>query len=86
MTASLELSLLLPRRSPSSSAGQKKLNLHYVTSFAELGNVLLSLYQTDWKQVLHKHFSEPVDPEVAKPAQDCALAEKFLHAINLFLI
>ncbi len=64
----------------------EKLNLEYVTSFAKFGNVLLGRYQTDWKQVLHEHFPEPVDPEVAKPAQDCALAENFLHAINLFLI
>ncbi len=64
----------------------EKLNLDYVTSFAKFGNVLLSRYQTDWKQVLHEHFPEPVNPEVAKPAQDCALAENFLPAINLFLI
>jgi hypothetical protein len=61
-------------------------NLDCVTSFAKFGNVLLGRYQTNWKQVLHKHFREPVDPEVAKPAQDCALAENFLRAINLFLI
>ncbi len=64
----------------------EKLNLDYITSFAEFGNVLLCRYQTDWKQVLHEHFPEPVNPEVAKPAQDCALAENFLHAIHLFLI
>jgi hypothetical protein len=48
--------------------------------------VLLGRYQTNWKQVLHRHFLEPVDPEVAKPAQDCALAENFSRAIDLFLI
>jgi hypothetical protein len=64
----------------------KKLNLDYVTSFAEFGNVLLVYYQTDWKQVLHEHFPEPADPEVVKPAQDCALADNFLRVINLFLI
>ncbi len=36
--------------------------------------------------MLHKHFLEPVDPEVFKLAQDCALAENFLRAIDLFLI
>jgi hypothetical protein len=64
----------------------EKLNLDYVTSFAEFGNVLLGCYHTDWKQVLHVHFPESVDTEDIKPAQDCALAENFLHAINLFLI
>jgi hypothetical protein len=64
----------------------KKLNLDFVTSFAKFGNVLLGCYQTDWKQVLHEHFREPVDPKVAKLAQDCTLAENFLPAIDLFLI
>jgi hypothetical protein len=64
----------------------EKLNLDYITSFAEFSNVLLGCYQTNWKQVLHKHFLEPVDPEVAKLAQDHALAENFLRAIDLFLI
>jgi hypothetical protein len=64
----------------------KNLNLDYVTSFAKFGNVLLGRYQTNWKQVLHVHFLEPVDTEVIEPAQDCALAENFSHAINLFLI
>ncbi len=63
----------------------EKLNLDYVTSFAEFGNVLLGCYQADWKQVLHEHFPVPVDTEVVRPAQDCALAENFLHAIDLFL-
>jgi hypothetical protein len=64
----------------------EKMYLDYVTSFAEFGNVLLSRYQTDWKQVLHEHFPEPVDTEVVKPAQDHALAENFLRAIDHFLI
>ncbi len=64
----------------------QKLNLDYVTSFAKFGNVLLGRYQTNWKQVLHEHFPESVNTEVVKPAQDCALAEKFLRGINLFLI
>jgi hypothetical protein len=62
----------------------ENLNLDYVTSFAEFDNVLLSQYQTNWKQVLHEHFPEPVDPKAVKPAQDCALAENFSHAIDLF--
>jgi hypothetical protein len=64
----------------------EKLNLDYVTSFAEFGNVLLGRYQTDWKQVLHEHFLEPVNPDVIKPVQDHALAENFLRATDLFLI
>jgi hypothetical protein len=64
----------------------EKLNLDYVTSFAKFGNVLLGRYQTNWKQVLHKQFPEPVNPDVAKPAQDDTLTENFLHAIDLLLI
>jgi hypothetical protein len=64
----------------------EKLNLDYVKGFAKFCNVLLGRYQTNWKQVLHEHFPEPVDPEVVEPAQDRTLAENFLHAIDLFLI
>jgi hypothetical protein len=67
------------------SRASEKLNLDYVTSFAEFGNLLLGRYQTDWKQVLHEHFPEPVDTEVVRPAQDCNLAENFSRAIDLFL-
>jgi hypothetical protein len=56
------------------------MELDYVTSFAKFGNVLLG-----WKQVLHEHFPEPVDPDVAEPVQDRALAENISRAINLFL-
>jgi hypothetical protein len=63
----------------------EKLNLDYVTSFVEFGNVLLGCYQADWKQVLHERFPEPVNTEVVRPAQDCALAENFSRAIDLFL-
>jgi hypothetical protein len=63
-----------------------KFTLEYVISFAEFSNVLLGCYQTNWKQMLHKHFPEPVGPEVVTPAQDCALAENFLGVINQFLI
>jgi hypothetical protein len=64
----------------------EKLNLDYVICFAEFGNVHLGRYQTDWKQMLHEHFPEPVDPEVAKLAEDHALSENFLCAIDLFLV
>jgi hypothetical protein len=79
MMASLESSLPLTRLSPSSSTD-------YVTCFAKFGNVLLSCYQTNWKQVLNVHFPEPVDTEVVRPAQDCALAKNFSRAIDHFLI
>ncbi len=64
----------------------EKLNSDYVTSSAKFGNVLLGHYQTNWKQVLHEHLPEPVDPEVAEPAQDCTLAENLSRAIDLCLI
>ncbi len=57
-----------------------------MTSFVKFGNILLSCYQTNWKQVLHEHFPKPVDPEVVEPGQDCALAENFSRVIDLFLI
>jgi hypothetical protein len=62
----------------------EKLNLDYLRSFAEFGNLLLGRYQTDWKQVLHEHFPEPVDTEVVGLAQDCNLAENFSRTIDLF--
>ncbi len=80
----LEVDFTLDKTITEFIRASEKLNLDYVTSFAEFGNLLLGRYQTDWKQVLHEHFPEPVDTEVVRPAQDCNLAENFSCAIDLF--
>ena len=41
--------------------GADKVDLDYTESMQEFENVLLGWYLTDWKQVLHEHFPEPVD-------------------------
>ncbi len=52
----------------------------------EFENVLQGHHKTAWKQVLHKHFSEPVNVTVTVPAtQDCSLEENFHQSIQLFI-
>jgi hypothetical protein len=82
----LEIKFILNKTISEFIHASGKLNLDYIASFAKFNNVLLGRYQTGWKQVLYKHFPEPVNPEVIKPAQDCALTKNFLRAIKLFLI
>ena len=65
--------------------GSKWVNLDYVQSFAEFGNVLQGCLLSNWKQVLAEHFPEPVNPEVALPVHDRSTAVNFQHAIDLFL-
>jgi hypothetical protein len=44
--------------------------------------VLQGHHKTTWKQVLHKHFPEPIDATVPVPAmQDRSLEENFHRAI-----
>jgi hypothetical protein len=67
--------------------GAEKVNLDNQGSFLEFENVLQGHYLTDWKQVLHEHFPEPLDPLNEVPAeQDRSSAINFKRAINLFLI
>jgi hypothetical protein len=66
--------------------GAEKVDLDYTESFQEFENVLLGRYQTDWKQVLHEHFPEPVDPTAVLPEHDRSLAVNFERAIDLFVI
>ena len=67
--------------------GAEKVDLDYQGSFLEFENVLQGRYLTDWKQVLHEHFPEPVDPSIeVPPEQDRSLAINFKRAIDLFLI
>ena len=42
-------------------------------------------YKTTWKQVIHDHFPEPVDPAMVPLEQDCSLEENFCRAVELFL-
>ena len=67
--------------------GAEKVDLDYQGSFLEFENVLQGRYLTDWKQVLHEHFPEPVDSSIEVPAeQDRSSAINFKRAIDLFLI
>ena len=67
--------------------GAEKVDLDYQGSFLEFENVLQGRYLTDWKQVLHEHFPEPVDPSIkVLPEQDRSSAINFKRAIDLFLI
>jgi hypothetical protein len=43
-------------------------------------------YLTDWKQVLHEHFPEPINPTMVPTEHDCSLVINFDQAIDLFLI
>ena len=63
-----------------------RIDLDYVQSFAEFGNVLQGRLLSDWKQILSNHFPEPVDLETVLPTHDRSTAENFSIAINLFLM
>ncbi len=71
---------------PEFNKGAEKYNLNWADSFGEFENVLQGHHKTAWKQVLHKHFPEPVDVTVPVPAmQDRSLEENFHKAIQLFI-
>jgi hypothetical protein len=63
-----------------------RINLDYVQSFAEFGNVLQGRLLSDWKQVLSDHFPEPVGLETVLSTHDRSSAENFSRAIKLFLM
>jgi hypothetical protein len=62
-----------------------RIDLDYVQSFAEFGNVLQGCLLSDWKQVVSDHFPEPVDLETVLPTHDRSSAENFSRMIDLFL-
>ena len=66
--------------------GAEKVDLDYTESFLEFENVLLGRFLTDWKQVLHEYFPEPVDPAMVLPEHDRSTAANFEWAIDLFLV
>ena len=65
--------------------GADKVDLDYTESIQEFKNVLLGRYLTDWKQVLHEHFPEPVDPTMVLPEHDRSSAANFNCAIDEFI-
>jgi hypothetical protein len=65
--------------------GAKRVNLDYVQSFAEFGNVLQGRLLSDWKQVLEDNFPEPADPETALPEHNRSMADSFKHTIEFFI-
>ena len=71
---------------PESNKGAEKCDLNWSDSFVEFENVLQGHHKTAWKQVLHKHFPEPVDATVPVPTtQDRSLEENFHRAVQLFI-
>ena len=64
----------------------EKFDLDNAESSLEFKNVLQGRYLTDWKQVLHEHFPEPVDAMMVLPELDCSSAANFQWVIDLFLI
>ena len=65
--------------------GAKRVNLNFVQSFAEFGNVLQGCLLSNWKQVFEDNFPEPTDSEKASPEHDHSTADSFKRAIELFL-
>jgi hypothetical protein len=84
-SGSLGIEFTLNRTITDFIRGAKKVNLDYVQSFAEFGNVLQGRSLSDWKQVLEDNFPEPADPETALPEHDRSTADSFKHAIELFI-
>ena len=62
-----------------------RIDLDYVQSFAEFGNVLQGPLLSDWKQILSDHFLEPAALEMVLPMHNFSSAENVSRAINLFL-
>ena len=54
-----------------------RIDLDYVQSFSEFGNMLQGCLLSDWKHILTDHFPEPVYLETVSPAYDCSSAENF---------
>jgi hypothetical protein len=51
----------------------------------EFENVLQGQYKTAWKQVVHKHFPEPTNPENVPVKQDRSSEANFRRAVELFI-
>ena len=84
-SSSLRIEFTLDRTITDFIRGAKRVNLDYVQSFAEFGNVLQGRLLSDWKQVLEDNFPEPADPETASAEHDRSTADSFKRVIELFL-
>ena len=84
-SGSLGIEFTLDRTITEFIRGTERVNLDYVQSFAEFGNVLQGRLLSDWKQVLDDHFPEPADPESVSPEHNRSTADSFKRAIELFL-
>ncbi len=63
---------------PEFNKGAEECDLTWSDSFVEFENVHQGNHRMAWKQVLHKHFPEPVNATVPVPVtQDCNLEENF---------
>jgi hypothetical protein len=84
-SGTLGVKFTIDKTIPEFEKGAKKFNLDYVHSFVEFKNVLQGQYKTAWKQVVHKHFPEPTNPENVPVKQDCSSESNFCHAVELFI-
>ncbi len=81
-----DIEITIDKTIPEFNKGAEKCDLNWSDSFVEFENVLQGHHKTAWKQVLHEHFSEPVDATVPVPAtQDPSLEENFHWVIQLFI-
>ncbi len=73
------IELTINKMIPEINKGAEKCDLNWSDYFVEFENVLQGHHKTAWKQVLHKHFPEPVNVTALVPAtQDCS-SEDSLH-------
>jgi hypothetical protein len=71
---------------PEFNKGAEKCDLNRSDFFVEFRDVLQGHPKTGWKQVLHEHFSDPVDAMVpGLAAQDRSSVKSFHQAIQLFI-
>ncbi len=47
--------------------------------------MLQGQYKTAWKQVVHKYYPEPTDPENVPVKQDCSSKANFCRAVEFFI-
>jgi hypothetical protein len=84
-SGSLGIEITLDRTITDFIRGAERVNLDYVQSFPEFGNVLQGRLLSNWKQVLEDNFPEPADPETALPEHNRSTADSFRCAIELFI-
>jgi hypothetical protein len=81
----LGVELTINKTIPEFEKRAKKVNLDYGHSFMEFENVLHGQYKPAWKQVVHKHFLEPTNPENVPAEQDCSSETNFCRAVEIFI-